>query len=665
MAHANESKILFKSRLVRVEDFSLANEKDAAYYASYLLINFGYIVANPEHLNKEAFTLLCDILSLEVPSSFYDNPQDTFYFDCEELLLEQIASYWFGYGTPDKRYELFEKALPKYPLSTESHQRTYRIISKDEARVILHQYALDLCRYKRPFSCSEEDEITYLYKEGYISSEDLLENLDCKDNIFLFLEDCPNLAKKLDLKDVVKLSYSFFGEGENFMETAKQKRFEKERVLLEIAYKGAKRCPLSKKQAKWLNKISELLGEGKHYHSSSPDYYAIPKIKEGEILDAAKVYAHNGSLLLRNLKYLLSRADDVDAEAILQMIPARNPAALFQIYSTLDLDEKGRTRAFKFINNQRYKVHMETNKEAYSRRSLLSDKRKQMLSSRLKELLEEYYESLKPLGRIYLSDSFKKVALPLNTAASGDGVDVLPSGSRIPFEADYLRVFCYWHKAMDIDASLTVLRESELRLGKFVDFMEQTLSWRTYSSRPLDGLALCSGDDTSCDGAEYQDIDINGLAKKYRYAVSMVNGYGSMFDRGTIKSGVQIKENLRTKPWDPKNIAFEINIHGSCRSFTNFAVDLVKKEIIIINAKSNYNIVATPEMVLFNSAYLTERYLDFSMYDALSLRGELVETPEEADIVFDSEYQKKEDSKQEVIRPYDAPALVAFATGTR
>lgn len=164
---------------------------------------------------------------------------------------------------------------------------------------------------------------------------------------------------------------------------------------------------------------------------------------------------------------------------------------------------------------------------------------------------------------------------------------------------------------------------------------------------------------------EYQDIDIAGLAKKYRYAISMVNGYGSTFDRGTIKAGVQVKENLLTKPWDPKNIAFEINIHGQCRSFTNFAVDLKKKELIVINAKSNYGVIATPEMVLFNSAYLTERCLSFSMYEAISDRGELVESPEEADIVFDAEYQKKEDSKQEVVRSYDAPTLVAFATGAR
>ena len=661
------SYILTKSRLVKVDKLEEAEKSRAAYFASYLLINFGMVVTNPEYLTDEAFATLANIFSLEVPPSFYASPQDTKYFSCEELLVEQIVSYFFGYGTEDRRYELFEKALPQYHLSTEMNKRTYRIIDKEEASAILHEYALSLCAYKKPFSTSEQDELKALLELGYINKKELVLGLTCKDNIFLFVKDFPELGRKLDYKDIMKLSVFLYGESKTFLKDAKTSRFLGSKEILLSAFKHAHPCPLTKKQAKWLNKVAELLGEEKRFANTSPHVHAGAAMRDHEILEAAKIYASSGSLLPRNVKYLLSRADEVDCERILALLKPENPTLLFQLYSGLRIDTKERARTFHFIKDNRYISHTASGKEVSHRKSVLDEKKREMLSARLLELLRAYYESLPKLGKIYISEAFKKVALPMNTAASGDGVDVLPAGSRIPFEGDFVRTFCYWHNAMDIDASLVCMKESEAELGRFAFFHSALLSWRTYHSRPLGGLALCSGDVTSPSGAEYQDIDVNGLSEKlnYRYAVSMVNGYGTPFDRGTIKAGIQVKSQLDDKPWDPKNITFEINIHGNCRAFTNFALDLKKKEIIIVNAKSNAGFVATPDMALLALPYLSEDYLSFSMYDALSPRGELVDTPEEADLVFDFEYQRKEDSKQEVVRPYDIATLVGFANGNR
>ena len=208
----------------------------------------------------------------------------------------------------------------------------------------------------------------------------------------------------------------------------------------------------------------------------------------------------------------------------------------------------------------------------------------------------------------------------------------------------------------DIDASLAVMQEEDFDKAEVND--HNVLSWRSYYLNPFDGLALCSGDDTSTKGAEYQDIDVDGLAEKgYHYAVAGLNGYGGSFNEGTVVQGIQIKNEINAKPWDPKNIEFQMNVNANARAYVGFAIDLKSKEIVIINIASEGSIVFGQQQLNLCKRFLNEDYLGINMYDILYRRGEVVENPEDADIVFASNYPSKD---KKVIHPFDVDSLIAI-----
>ena len=560
-----------------------------------------------------------------------------------------------------KRVELFKKVLPpKYISGDEIKLRTYTIIDKKKADEVLKEEALNLAAYKRPFSQEEEGMFLYLFDYGYFDKK---ADIACRDNIFRLLARDINFAKRLDKKDLVKFSLIVFGDfNHGLEETYKRHKDEREVKALMAAVNLVKDCPLTKRQSKYFNKLVKLSKgvKGKEDNHQSPYVIFERLMKKGQFISAAEFLKNEGSLLERNLKYILSRCEDeYQLNAVLGLLESKNPAVLFQILSSLMDDAKGNRRVFKFTKIRIARTHIETSREAKYRQSCLTNKQKRIVKNILLDKIEYYYLMQPKIGKFYINEEFKKVALPINTSTSGRGVDVLPSGSRIKFEGDFLRIFCHWDGVRDIDASLVFLKEKELP-APMTSLNDAYLSWRNYHSSPFEECALCSGDDTSENGTEYQDIDIKGILDKgYRYAFACINGYGELFNKGTIIQGLQIKKHLDTKAWDPKNIEFQMNIVGDCRSFTGFAVDLLNKEIIIINTLTNCGPVVEPEQVNVARRYVSDYYLEFNMYSLLALIGNKVNTPEEAEYVFDSKYQPKDDS-QKVIRPYDIAALTAL-----
>ena len=241
--------------------------------------------------------------------------------------------------------------------------------------------------------------------------------------------------------------------------------------------------------------------------------------------------------------------------------------------------------------------------------------------------------------------------MPINNSCSGRGLDVLPTGSRIKINGNYIRIFCYWKNVFDIDTSALFIKEDYKETNEYVE-----LSWRSYSNLPLGKSALSSGDCRDKDGAEYQDFKIDELfSLGYRYAIYMLNGYGGELNEGEIVCGYQNKNNLNTNAWDPKNIELKINVISNSYAYTGFAIDLKTKEIIILNLNSNGdNQVVNKTQFMIIEKYLSENYLDYNMFDLLKCRGELT-SKEEANIVFDDDYIPN--NNQQVIKSYELEKL--------
>lgn len=648
MNKINKEQILI-SRHYIMSNGKEDNNRDK-YYA-YLLNKFGIEIVNSKFLNKDVVQQLKKYLKINIPNSFYKNPQDLKYFSCEELYLEQLISYInidliegnHNKNTNFNRIELFNKVLPKYENGKEIKIRKYNIILENEINKILNDIFDAYCNYSRPFSIEETNEFLYLYSLGFYHNQDI----KCKDNIFYLLDKDINFAKLLDRKDVVKFSVLKFGNADFNKMNKNQKATLK---LIKNMIPLVKKTSLSKKQAKFFNKLcKECNLKIVDNNDNSPYKAAIKEIKNGNVISASKIFLDSGSLFARNFRFLLSRANNEEKNILINMLPNDNPILLYQILTTI-LNDNGK-RIFTFKNNNLVKCHIETDYEEKYRKSKLDYETRELLSNIIKNKIDSYYLSLPKLGKIYISEKFKKIALPVNNSCSGRGLDVLPTGSRIKINGNYIRTFCYWKNVFDIDTSALFIKDDFNQNNDYVE-----LSWRNYNTLPLGESALSSGDCRDKNGAEYQDFKIDELLELgYRYVIYTLNGYGGKLDEGEIVCGYQNKNNLNTSTWDPKNIEFKINVISNSCAYIGFAIDLKTKEIIVLNLNSSgNNQVVNKKQLLLIEKYLKENYLNYSMYDLLKCRGEIT-TKEEANIIFDDDYITN--NNQQVIKSYELEKL--------
>ena len=655
--HVNAQTILIARHylLAIPQEIDPESKVRTAYLNAYLFSNFGIVVDRPELLTETHVEEISDLFKLNVPASFYKNPQDTKYYTSDELFVNQVLAYFLAYGEENSSVDVFDKELPEYPEGKEIKLREFKILFSDEADKVLTNIAKSYADYKRPWSLDEENEFVYLYEQGYYKDFDIL----CADNAINMLNKDANFARFLYKKDLVKISVAACGEKSKLV-------LDKETAnLIRKAIPLVKDCPMSKKQAKYFNTLINKVGaQGKvklATNECSPYAKAQALLNKGDVLGAAKVYAANGSLFERNIKMLVSRANPAEALEIINMIPSKNPIALYQLVTSL-MEDNGGNRTFTFTKNRLVKKHVETEYEAKWRKSRINEGTRKMIHDAVFAKIEAGYHAQPSLGKVYVSPEFFKVGVPVNTSASGKGIDVLPAGSRIPVRGNKIRTFVHWEHAFDIDSSLVIIDEK----GK-TDLMYFA---RCHNKAYADDL-LFSNDVTSPTGTEYYDMDLDGLRRHgVRYIIQTFHGFCSTLNSGEIYCGYQDKKNLNTKAWEPKNIELKIHVKGDTCAFMSFGVDLETNEVVIFNMllDSEDRVVsgALKDTVM---KYLSSNYLELNMGLVATYRAsEVVETPEEADVVFDATYNSAVDPEtgkatQKVVRPYEVEKLVSLASG--
>lgn len=647
-----KEKILI-SRHFLIEDDEQVSVTKRAYYESFILTKLGILVDKPNKLTSKMVDALCEVFKINVPKSFYKNPQDLRYFNSRELLIEQLVSYFtvessriLDVDVNYDRIEIFKKELPQYFTSSDVTIRNYYIITKEEAENKLLEICSTLCSYTRPFNCTEESEFIYLIKNGYYKDD----NINCKDNIFILIDEIsPSFAKYLDKKDLVKYSIRKFGDHKHLNYDS----YDLEKIKSIVSY--VKDCQLSKKQAKYFNKIIKLcnLDMEKETNAKSAYKYAIKALKDGDVLKAANIFKRNGSLLERNIRMLLSRASKEEAMKIIDMLEVKNPIVLYQFISGLSLDSS--KRIFSFKKNGKLITHFETDYEFQYRKSHIPTDIKEYLNLKCIDNIYSYYQNLESLGKVYISDAYNKLALPVSTETSAKGIDVLPAGSRIKIKGKCIRAFVYWNNIYDIDSNTIMIKEEngELSANSIMSFM-------AYHKKEFNDDILFSGDVRGKSGAEYFDIELNGKTLKernIRYIIFSFNSFeNEPFSKGTVKCGYQDKSDLKTEVWDPKNIAYEFTVNGDSIEYVGFAIDLKTKEMVILNQFLKGRNVTSSSVFDIISKFLPEQKINLG--SVLSKRGEVVDNMEEADIVFDDTYTPLENQK--VVRTYEIEKLVSY-----
>ena len=255
------------------------------------------------------------------------------------------------------------------------------------------------------------------------------------------------------------------------------------------------------------------------------------------------------------------------------MLTSKNPIIVYQLLKSLN-NSHDTARTFTFYRKFMMTHHTETEYEQKWKKSVLSDETKKLVSEYSMNIIKEYYRNLPSLGKVYIDEKFYKLAIPTNTTASGSGLDVLPTGSRVPLTEDNIRTFVHWKNAFDIDSSLIIVDKDDNR---------KTLDFRSYHIKPYGDSILFSGDVTSSNGAEYFDIKIDELDQLgYKYIIQEFHGYCSKLNQGEIYAGYQNKKDLQTQAWDPKNIAMQYRVIGDSRGAFGYAIDIKKRELKMI-----------------------------------------------------------------------------------
>lgn len=628
----------------------------AAFYAAKLLNTFGIMVNKPKEVTKEHVKLISDFYGVEIPKSFYSNPQDLRYFTTTELILEQLVSYinieWVdGVFSEDPsafdRIELFRKTLPNYKEGEEVVFRNYRIITATESVAVLQEISKDLSLYTRKWSETESEEFQMLFANGYFDKHLVLKSKDNAIEMFN-LTYFDQFAKSLDQKDVVKLSVEMIGVQKRLSFTVKQAK------ILRIAIKNCYSTALSKKQAKFFTQLTNKVDRRIQVDNlNSPFKKAKALVDAGAIVEAARVFARNGSLLERNLVWLLSRAKFSEIQTIIDMIEIKNPIVAVQLLQTLTRNIQG-PRTFKFYNNRLVKNHVETDYEVKYRKSVLSKGIKEEITKGIYHKIDEYYMNLPKLGKVYVSDEFYDIPLPFNTSASGSGLDVMPVGSRLNLTEDNIRAFVYWNGIYDVDSSMSFIHKS----GEI-----QELGFWNYGQKEFGNDALHSGDNRGYEGSEFIDLDIEKLVKRgYEFAVFGINAYQSDFTKGETFSGFQFKKDLNTSAWDPKNIQMKIRISGKSNAFFAFGIDLINKQVVVLNQMSaSDSRVLSQKDVDGIKHLLNKSFVEvFNVARIAKLRANLItDDPSLADVVFDRHYVANLE-EQKVIRPSDIEKIVAI-----
>lgn len=627
----------------------------AAYYAAKLLNTFGVMVDKPKQVTQEHVKLISDFYGVNIPRSFYSNPQDLKYYTSTELLIEQLVSYinieWVdGVFSTDPRtfdrIDIFKKVLPNYREGDEVVFRNYKIVDPSESITILQEIAKNLTLYTRKWSETESEEFRLLFDKGYVSKELVLKSKDNAIEMFN-LTTLPQFARSLDQKDVVKLSVDMVGEQKELSFTSDQAR------ILRVAIRNCYATALSKRQAKFFTQLTNKLDKRVDVDNSrSPYKRAKQLIDQGQVVEAARVFARSGSLLERNLVWLLSRAKISEIQSIVDLIEVKNPIVAVQMLQSLVKTTQG-PRTFKFYNNRRVKNHVETATEAKYRKSILTKGIKDELTKGIYRKIDEYYMSLPKLGKVYVNDIFANIPLPFNTSASGSGLDVMPVGSRMMLTENKIRSFVFWKGIYDVDSSMTFIHKD----GGLVE-----LGFWNYHGKQLGNDALHSGDDRSNNGSEYIDIDLEQLIERgFEYAVYGINGFQSDFNVGETYAGFQFKKDLNTKVWQPNNIQMKIKVSGKSKAFFVFGIDLINKQAVVLNqmAASESRVLSQSDVAGIKQL-LDKTTVDiFNVARIAKLRAtEVVTDPALADVVFDKDYVALEGQK--AVRPSDIEKIVAI-----
>lgn len=667
---ATENKLFAKHILV-------SNSGENQFETLVTLANkFGIRIINGiELVNPDMIKVCASELGKYVSEPFYRGFPDTVReLTSDELLFDQIVSYiaTYGFGNfSQTSHSMLEDFVERKAFQEDVTPKDFSVITIEEAMPIIRQMFDNLMASTRPLS---DGDLTFVY--DCIESYNFLPTEIASKNtgVLLFLK-YKNTAflKGMKLSDTIKIVDEL-----NWSEYENKK-------LNKLAFHNADKKLVSKvidyffdndlvntrecfeKKKIWCGLLHHIhykadtqakrefcsAMRGKVNHSAYSEFELKMNVNPSAAAHALKQSKGNGELL-RKLNYIISRCNnDDEIKAVINEIDASNGIVLLQMLFQYANYASNGNRTFMFTKHNLQKVHTETEEEVCRRKSVLTSDKVHILSDAILSLIKEHYSNT--LGKVYISDSMKKYALPIQETTASSGFGVMTKGSRIAIpNGKKIRAFTYWEKVHDIDLSCFGITSK----GDRIEF-----SWRTMSKLQSNAITY-SGDETSGynGGSEYFDIDIEAFKKQYPEVTHIIlcnNVYSSLnFSQCICKAGFMMRDIEDSgEVYEPKTVstAFEINADSTFAYL--FAIDLNASEMIWLNiAKEGRTAIAGTTEMNFLTRYFSYTNT-MSVYKFASICAtEVVDDPSKADIAF-TEYKT---ICPEVIHGYDVEKIMAL-----
>lgn len=619
------------------------------------------------------------LLGRYVPPAFYKGfPESVKKLTKDELLYDQLIHYMITYGfgfVEDGGHSLMEENFERLAFRESVEVKEFKIIKEAEAVETLRDGVAALFKSTRPISEAQYQFLLAFIKDyGYKPAECL-----CSVTAIRLLIDTGNFAYAnfLRLSDVVRfvdeLNYRKY-DNEN-VKKLNLKNADRKTVakligfLVEASNANVRDC--FEKKAIWAGLLHHIhyqpktekgeefvaLMRGKENRSVYSDFEKAMSAFDIERATETLLQGKGSGALLRNLNYILSRCkDEKDVAFVMSKLRSNKGILLLQLLQQYAYYGKEERRTFLFTKYEKLRKHKETEEEQARRKSEIPETLLPTLLSVIRDNLRKVYKNR--LGKVYLDEKMKMTALPLQETASQGGFGVLPKGSRLPLETGKkIRAFTYWEKVDDIDLSVIALGDN----GEQMEF-----SWRTMYENQGEEITF-SGDQTSGynGGSEFYDIQFAAFKKKYprcHYLVFCDNVYScSSFKDCICRAGYMMRDEADSgEIFEPKTVQSSFTINCDSSSAYLFALDVKKMEFVWLNlANDSFIRVAGAEDLQYLKRYLEATDL-INVYDFIEMAAtELVDTPEEADVIVSDDDSLKKDGV-EIIHSYDFEKLLAL-----
>lgn len=618
-------------------------------------------------------------LGQRVPKPFYLGFPDTVReLTPEQLLFDQLVHYAITYGFGDFEnpgHSIFEKDFERTAFKENCQVKEFDILTEKEAEVVLFEAINDLLSSSRPLSDSQYEIVLSAIEDYKVE----IEKIPCKDTVIRLIFDTQNFdyAKYLRLPDFIKFVelYNFHVNKSTKVKKLNLKNQDRKMLtrvldtLLEGKSYYVKEC--FEKQQLWCGilhhihykpkneKAEKFVSEMRNGKNCSAFSEFEKAMANDQIEQAVEllIKEKGTASLLRKVNYVLSRCKtEEQIEFVLSKTTTKNSIVLMQLMIQYSNYRKMGARDFKFPRFNRLIVHKETEEETASRKSNIPEQVIDKIVKVLKKNLESNLSG--KLGKVYVGEDMKKIAIPLQENTSMGGFGTLPKGSRVAIpEGKKIRAFTYWEKVNDIDLSI---------IGIDDKYERHEFSWRTMWSKQSTAMTF-SGDQTSGynGGSEYFDLDVEKLKKLYpqmRYYILCDNVFSRIpFDKCFCKAGFMVRDVFDSgEVFEPKTVQTSYLINCASTFAYMFAIDAEKREMVWLNiARESNEIIAAVTDMSFLIDYVDVVKTLNMHYLFTSLATEIVDNPLEADyVVTDEKVEIKEGAT--LIRSYDTDKVLPF-----